>query len=89
MCIETGEWMLATEVRIIGIEKHRMDLCRRGEGRNFQIEAVSADFESMTRVKRQQAVLRLIPMKLLMGSCARSRPALTPEEKSKRQGLGI
>ena len=47
--------MLATEVRVIGIEKP-MNFAVEGEGRNFQIEAVSADFESMNRVKRRQAV---------------------------------
>ena len=62
----------------------------QGEGRNFQIEAVSDDFESLSRVKRQQAVLRLIADEIAEGTLhAITVTALTPEEKTKRQGLGI
>ena len=44
----------------------------------------------MTRVKRQQAVLRLIADEIAEGTLhAITVTALTPEEKSKRQGLGI
>ena len=44
----------------------------------------------MTRVKRQQAVLRLIAGEIADGILhAITVTALTPEEKSKCQGLGI
>ena len=83
--------MLATEVRALLESKNtEWNFTVEGEGRNFQIEAVSADFESMTRVKRQQAVLRLIADEIAEGTLhAITVTALTPEEKSKRQGLGI
>ena len=83
--------MLATELHVLLESKNTgWTFAVEGEGRNFQIEAVSADFESMTRVKRQQAVLRLITDEIADGSLhAITVIALTPEEKSKRQGLGI
>ena len=83
--------MLATEVHALLESKNtEWSFAVEGEGRNFQIEAVSADFESMTRVKRQQAVLRLITDEIADGVLhAITVIALTPEEKSKRQGLGI
>ncbi len=83
--------MLATEVQALLKSKNaEWTFAVQGEGRNFQIEAVSADFESMTRVKRQQAVLRLIAGEISDGTLhAITVTALTPEEKSKRQGLGI
>ena len=83
--------MLATEVLALLESKDTgWTFVVQGEGRNFQIEAVSADFETMTRVKRQQAVLRLIADEIAEGTLhAITIIALTPEEKSQRQGLGI
>ena len=83
--------MLATEVLALLESKDTgWMFVVQGEGRNFQIEAVSADFETMTRVKRQQAVLRLIADEIAEGTLhAITIIALTPEEKSQRQGLGI
>ncbi|MGB1849483.1 MAG: BolA/IbaG family iron-sulfur metabolism protein [Litorivicinaceae bacterium] len=83
--------MLATEVlALLESEDTGWTFTVQGEGRNFQIEAVSADFETMTRVKRQQAVLRLIADEIAEGTLhAITIIALTPEEKSQRQGLGI
>ena len=83
--------MLATEVlALLESKDTKWTFAVQGEGRNFQIEAVSADFETMTRVKRQQAVLRLIADEIAEGTLhAITIIALTPEEKSQRQGLGI
>ena len=83
--------MLATEVLALLESKDTgWTFAVQGEGRNFQIEAVSTDFETMTRVKRQQAVLRLIADEISEGLLhAITIIALTPEEKSQRQGLGI
>ena len=83
--------MLATEVlALLESEDTGWTFTVQGEGRNFQIEAVSADFETMTRVKRQQAVLRLIADEIAEGTLhAITIIALTPEEKRQRQGLGI
>lgn len=83
--------MLATEVlALLESEDTGWTFTVQGEGRNFQIEAVSADFETMTRLKRQQAVLRLIADEIAEGTLhAITIIALTPEEKSQRQGLGI
>ena len=83
--------MLATEVLALLESKDTgWTFAVQGESRNFQIEAVSADFETMTRVKRQQAVLRLIADEIAEGTLhAITIIALTPEEKSQRQGLGI
>ena len=83
--------MLATEVlALLESEDTGWTFTVQGEDRNFQIEAVSADFETMTRVKRQQAVLRLIADEIAEGTLhAITIIALTPEEKSQRQGLGI
>ena len=83
--------MLATELHSLLESKNtEWTFAVEGEGRNFQIEAVSGDFESMTRVKRQQAVLRIIAGEIADGILhAITVTALTPEEKSKRQGLGI
>ena len=53
--------MLATEVKtLLEAKDTGWTFSVQGEGRNFQIEAVSDDFEAMSRVKRQQAVYRLI-----------------------------
>ena len=83
--------MLATELHALLESKNtEWTFAVEGERRNFQIEAVSGDFESMTRVKRQQAVLRLIAGEIADGILhAITVTALTPEEKSKCQGLGI
>ena len=83
--------MLATEVLALLESKDTgWTFAVQGEGRNFQIEVVSTDFETMTRVKRQQAVLRLIADEIGAGTLhAITIIALTPEEKSHRQGLGI
>ena len=83
--------MLATEVLALLESKDTgWMFAVQGESRNFQIEAVSTDFETMTRVKRQQAVLRLIADEIAEGTLhAITIIALTPEEKSQRQGLGI
>ena len=83
--------MLATEVRALLKSKDTgWTFAVQGEGRNFQIEVVSADFETMTRLKRQQAVLRLIADEIAEGTLhAITVIALTPEEKSQRQGLSI
>ncbi len=83
--------MLATEVNSL-LESRNTGwiFSVQGEGRNFQIEAVSRDFESMTRVKRQQAVLRLIADEIAAGILhAITVTALTPDEKNTRQKLGI
>lgn len=62
----------------------------QGEGRNFQIEVVSQDFESVTRVKRQQSVLRLIADEIASGTLhAITVIALTPDEKCTRKELGF
>lgn len=83
--------MLATEVQALLESKDTGWIFSvEGEGRNFQIEAVSSDFEGMTRVKRQQAVYRLIADEIAEGTLhAITITALTPDEKAKRQGLGI
>jgi len=83
--------MLATEVNtLLKKKKTGWIFSVQGEGRNFQIEAVSEDFESMSRVKRQQAVLRLIADEIAAGILhAVTVTALTPDEKSVRQELGI
>ena len=83
--------MLATKVLALLESKDTgWTFAVQGEGRNFQIEAVSTDFETVTRVKRQQAVLRLIADEIAEGTLhAITIIALTPEEKSQRRGLGI
>ncbi|MBU25547.1 MAG: cell division protein BolA [Gammaproteobacteria bacterium] len=83
--------MLAAEVNLLLESKNTGWIFSvQGEGRNFQIEAVSEEFEFMTRVKRQQAVLRLITDEIAAGTLhAITVTALTPDEKSMRQGLGI
>jgi len=83
--------MLATEVHALLESKDTgWTFAVQGEGRNFQIEAVSDDFESLSRVKRQQAVLRLIADEIAEGTLhAITVTALTPDDKTKRQGLGI
>ena len=83
--------MLATEVNSLLESKDTGWIFSvQGEGRNFQIEAVSRDFESMTRVKRQQAVLRLIADEIAAGTLhAITVTTLTPAEKSAREDLGI
>lgn len=83
--------MLATEVNALLESKNTGWMFSvQGEGRNFQIEVVSEDFESMTRVKRQQAVLRLIADEIAAGTLhAITVMALTPDEKSAREELGI
>lgn len=83
--------MLDTEVKAL-LEARAPDwhFEVRGEGRNFQIDAVSESFAELSRVKRQQAVYRLIADEIAEGSLhAITITALTPEEREKRQGLGI
>ena len=83
--------MLVTEVHAL-LESKGTEwvFAVQGEGRNFQIEAISEDFIEMSRVKRQQAVYRLISDEITKGSLhAITITALTPEEKQKRQELGI
>ena len=83
--------MLATEVLALLESKDTgWTFAVQGEGRNFQIEAVSTDVETMTRVKRQQGVLRLIADEIAEGTLhAITIIARAPEEKRQRQGLGI
>ena len=83
--------MLVTEVHALLESKETgWVFAVQGEGRNFQIEAISEDFIEMSRVKRQQAVYRLISDEITVGSLhAITITALTPEEKQKRQELGI
>jgi len=83
--------MLATEVKtLLEIKETGWTFSVQGEGRNFQIEAVSDDFEAMSRVKRQQAVYRLIAGEIAEGTLhAITITALTSSEKDQRQGLGI
>jgi len=83
--------MLATEFKtLLETKDTGWTFSVQGEGRNFQIEAVSDDFEAMSRVKRQQAVYRLIADEIAEGTLhAITIIALTPREKDQRQGLGI
>lgn len=83
--------MLATEVKtLLETKETKWTFSVQGEGRNFQIEAVSDDFEVMSRVKRQQAVYRLMADEIAEGTLhAITIIALTPSEKNQRQGLGI
>ena len=83
--------MLATEVKtLLEAKDTGWTFSVQGEGRNFQIEAVRDDFEAMRRVKRQQAVYRLIADEIAEGTLhAITITALTPREKDQRQGLGI
>ena len=61
-----------------------------GDGRNFQIEVISDEFGAMSRVKRQQAVFRLIADEIADGQLhAITITALTQEEKQQRRGLGL
>lgn len=61
--------MLATEVKtLLETKDTGWTFSVQGEGRNFQIEAVSDDFEAMSRVKRQQAVYRLIADEIAEGT---------------------
>jgi acid stress-induced BolA-like protein IbaG/YrbA len=83
--------MLATEVKnLLETKETGWSFSVQGEGRNFQIEVVSEDFEAMSRVKRQQAVYRLIADEIADGTLhAINITTLTPDEKGRRQGLGI
>ena len=83
--------MLAIEVKtLLEAKGTGWTFSVQGEGRNFQIEVVSDDFEAMSRVKRQQAVYRLITDEIAEGTLhAITITALTPGEKDRRQGLGI
>lgn len=82
--------MLATEVKtLLETKETGWTFSVQGEGRNFQIEAVSDDFEAMSRVERQQAVYRLIADEIADGILhAITIAALTPGEKDQLQGLG-
>lgn len=83
--------MLDTEVHaILAAKAPEWIFLVTGADRNFQIEAVSETFADMSRVKRQQAVYRLIADEIASGALhAITITALTPDEKAKRQGLGI
>ena len=83
--------MLATEVKtLLETKETGWTFSVQGEGRNFEIEAVSDEFEAMSRVKRQQAVYRLIADEIAEGALhAITIIALTSSEKGQRQGLGI
>ena len=83
--------MLDTEVKAL-LESRAPDwqFEVRGEGRNFQIDAISDEFAELSRVKRQQAVYRLIAAEISEGSLhAITIQALTPDEYSQKKGLGI
>lgn len=83
--------MLDTEVKALLQQKAPdWDFEVRGEGRNFQIDAVSDDFAGMARVKRQQAVYRLIADEIADGVLhAITIAAMTPDERDAKKGLGI
>lgn len=83
--------MLDTEVKaILESKAPSWTFAVTGADRNFQIEAVSNDFAEMSRVKRQQAVYRLIADDIAEGRLhAIIITALTLDEKATRQGLGI
>jgi len=83
--------MLDTEVKaLLKTRAPEWDFEVRGEGRNFQIDAVSESFSALSKVKRQQAVYRLIADEIAEGTLhAITITALTPDEREKRQGLGI
>ncbi len=83
--------MLASEVQALLESKETgWVFAVQGEDRNFQIEVVSEAFAEMSRVKRQQAVYRLISDEITKGLLhAITITALTPEEKKKRRELGI
>lgn len=83
--------MVADEVQALLIERApEMTFRVQGEGRNFQIEAVSDQFEGLSRVKRQQAVYRLIAEEIASGVLhAITITALTVPEKAARNGLGV
>ena len=83
--------MLDTEVKaILESKAANWTFQVTGADRNFQIEAVSDEFASMSGVKRQQAVYRLIADEIADGRLhAITITALTPEEKASRQGMGI
>lgn len=83
--------MLVTEVyALLESKKTGWKFKVQGEDRNFQIEAVSEIFLDMSRLKRQQAVYRLISEEITNGLLhAITITALTPGEKQNRQGLDI
>tara|TARA_B100000575_G_C22843913_1_gene494382 strand:- start:19 stop:270 length:252 start_codon:yes stop_codon:yes gene_type:complete len=83
--------MLATELQnLLENRACNWSFSVTGEGRNFQILAISDDFQTMPRVKRQQAVYRLIAGEIAEGDLhAITITALTHEEKDKREGLGL
>lgn len=83
--------MLASEVEALLVSRApEMQFRVQGEGRNFQIEAVAEHFEGLSRVKRQQAVYKLIADEISGGQLhAITITALTPAEHSARAGLGL
>ena len=83
--------MLATEVEALLVSRaSEMQFVVQGDGRNFQIEAVAEAFEGSSRLKRQQAVYKLIANEIADGQLhAITITALTPSEKSARAGLGV
>lgn len=83
--------MLDTEVMALLSERAPEWAFRvQGEGRNFQITAVSAEFEGMSRVKRQQAVYRLIADEIGSGVLhAITITARTPTEDDAQRDLGL
>lgn len=83
--------MLATELKsLLEDRANKWKFSVEGEGRNFQIEAISDDFDTMPRVKRQQAVLRLIADEIADGILhAITIKALTHEEKDMSRGFGL
>lgn len=83
--------MFATEVEALLVSRAPdMQFTVQGEGRNFQIEAVSDAFEGLSRLKRQQAIYKLIANEIAEGQLhAITITALTPAEKSARAGLGV
>ena len=83
--------MLATELKSL-LEKraNTWEFLVDGEGRNFHLTVISDDFDAMARVKRQQAILRLIADEIADGQLhAVTITALTQEEKENSQGLGL
>ncbi len=83
--------MLDTEVKaLLQSREPSWQFEVRGEGRNFQIDAISDDFAAMPRVKRQQAVYRLIADEIAEGTLhAITIAAMTPDEWNTKKGLGI
>lgn len=83
--------MLASEVEALLVSRApEIQFRVQGDGRNFQIEAVANTFDGLSRVKRQQAVYKLIADEIAGGQLhAITITALTPAEQSARAGLGL